>query len=169
MNENDASRPSRASEAQDAEVPNLKDLAAQWQTKKFGDQVREKVLKDKVLVRIQEATSVIMDLAARQEGAVGEHFDKMEWDSLYNYSANVMDEYTKNVDSILNQLDQLYRKQYLWQESVFLIDSQTGASVIGKAEEWMKLKEQHLEYKGVQLDRSANVIKSAIERLTSKN
>lgn len=61
------------------------------------------------------------------------------------------------------------KKQYLWQESVFLIDSQTGASVIGKAEEWMKSKEQHLEYKGVQLDRSANAIKSAIERLTSKN
>lgn len=52
---------------------------------------------------------------------------------------------------------------------MFLIDSQTGASMIGKAEEWMKLKEQHLEHKGVQLDRSANVIKSAIERLTSKN
>lgn len=105
----DGSRPNRASGAQNVEVPNLKDLAAQWQTKKFDDQVKEKVLKDKVLVRIQEATSVIMDQAARQEGAAGEHFDKMEWDSLYNYSANVMDEYTKSVDSILNQLDQLYR------------------------------------------------------------
>lgn len=60
------------------------------------------------------------------------------------------------------------KKQYLWQESVFLMDSQTGATVVGKAEEWMKLKEQHLERKCMELDRSANVIKCAIERLSNK-
>lgn len=109
MDRNDVTSSSTTSKVQAAEVPNLKDLAAQWQTKRYGEQIRDNVLKDKVLVRIQEATNVIKDLATKQEGAAGEHFEKMEWDSLYNYSANVMDEYTRNVDSILNQLDQLYR------------------------------------------------------------
>lgn len=49
------------------------------------------------------------------------------------------------------------------------MDSQTGATVVGKAEEWMKLKEQHLERKGADLDRSASTIKRAIERLTAKD
>lgn len=109
MDRNDNINSSRTLSDKSVVVSNLHDLAAEWQTKKFGDQIREKVLKDEVLLKIQEATAVIKDVTTRQEGGAGEHVDRMEWDSLYNLSANVMDEYTKNVDSILSQLDQLYR------------------------------------------------------------
>lgn len=151
------------------EVPRLSELAAEWQTKKYGEQIQDQVLKDKILIRIKEATALIKDSASKQEGVGGDHVYRMEWDQLYDISANVMDEYTKNVDTILTQLDQLYRKLYLWQESVFLKDSQTGATVVGRAEEWMKLKEHQLDRKGAELDRSASAIKCAIERLTAKD
>lgn len=48
------------------------------------------------------------------------------------------------------------------------MDSHRGATLIGKAEEWMRLKERHLDFKRGELDRSANVIKSTIERLTTE-
>lgn len=91
------------------EVPRLSELAAEWQTKKYGEQIQDQVLKDKILIRIKEATALIKDSASKQEGVGGDHVFRMEWDQLYDISANVMDEYTKNVDTILTQLDQLYR------------------------------------------------------------
>lgn len=93
----------------DFEVVRLSDLAAQWQTKKYGQQIQEQVLKNSILVKIREATALIKDSATKQDSNSGDHVCKMEWDQLYDISANIMDEYTKNVDRILNQLDQLYR------------------------------------------------------------
>lgn len=91
----------------------LIDLAAQWQSKKFCEHIKDEVLKEQVLKRIQEVTSSIMDLTSKHEGISGsDRVDRMEWDSLYDFSAKVMDEYTKSVDSILSQLDQLYRVSY---------------------------------------------------------
>lgn len=109
MDGKSSSQRKELSKQSDAEVSHLGELAAQWQTKKYGQQIRDQVLKDKILVRIKEATGLIQDSVTKQEATGGEHVHKMEWDQLYDISANVMDEYTRNVDGILSQLDQLYR------------------------------------------------------------
>lgn len=155
---------SRPSEKVSTVVPTLKDLAAEWQTEKHKNLSRDDITQNEVLSKIQEATQIIKDCKQEDSDAL----QRMEWDSVYDLSANVMDEYTKSVDGILSQLDQLYRKQYLWQEAAFVMDSHRGATLIGRAEEWMRLKENHLEFKRGELERSANVIKSTIERLTYK-
>lgn len=60
------------------------------------------------------------------------------------------------------------QKQYLWQEAAFVLDSHRGALLFNRSKGWMDAKEKHLEYKRKELDRSAKVIKTTIERLTSK-
>ncbi|AQZ15640.1 GMC2 (YLR445W) [Zygosaccharomyces parabailii] len=151
-------------EKADSFSPALQNLAAEWQTDEHKEQARQEIARNEVLAKIQEATKIIKD--AKQEDPGSLH--RMEWDSVYDLSANVMDEYTKSVDGILSELNQLYRKQYLWQEAAFVKDSHRGATLIGRAEEWMRLKENHLEFKQAELASSANVIKTTIERLTKK-
>lgn len=90
----------------------LESLAAQWKTKEEADKVKKTILKEEILTRIQKATCIITESASK---AVDDYADnssrieKMDWDSLYELSANVMDEYTRHVDSILTHLDQLYQ------------------------------------------------------------
>lgn len=95
---------------QTVEVSSLRNLAAQWQTLEYGEQIKKTVLKDETLDRIRKATQLIMESTSKPDDTCGGgNIEKMEWDSLYDFSANVMDNYTKSVDSTLTQLDQLYR------------------------------------------------------------
>lgn len=59
----------------------------------------------------------------------------------------------------------MFQKQYLWQEAAFVIDSNRGASYIGRAEEWIKLKENYLSHMRDDLKRSATEINATIERI----
>ncbi|CAR26632.1 hypothetical protein ZYGR_0H04500 [Zygosaccharomyces rouxii] len=142
----------------------VQDLAAEWRTKEYKKQSQLPICQNEVMLKMQEATRLLKECKGEEPGTL----QRMEWDSLYDVSANVMDEYTKNVDAVLAEMDQLYRKQYLWQEAAFVMDSHRGATMIGRAEEWMKLKEQHLGFRRKELDRSASVIRKTIERLTSE-
>lgn len=60
------------------------------------------------------------------------------------------------------------QKQYLWQDSAVVIDSYKGASMIGKIEKWIRMKESHLEYKQSELERSAQEIQNTLDRLTQE-
>lgn len=142
----------------------LQDLAAKWQTEEHKKQAQVPIFQNEVLLKMRDATRLLKECKGEEPGSL----KRLEWDSLYDVSANVMDEYTKSVDAVLAELDQLHRNQYLWQEAAFVMDSHRGATMIGKAEEWMKLKEQHLGFKRKELDRSANVIRKTIERLTNE-
>lgn len=102
--------PLETSAKQAVEVSSLRNLAAQWQTMEYGEQIKKRVLKDETLDRIRKATQLIMESTSKLDDTCGDgNIDKMEWDSLYDFSANIMDNYTKSVDSTLTQLDQLYR------------------------------------------------------------
>lgn len=148
-----------------AEVPiSLQELAAEWQADKYRRQSQSLISENEVMLKVQEVTKLLRDSKGEEPGSL----QKMEWDSLYDVSANVMDEYTRSVDTVLAELDQLYRKQYLWQEAAFVMDSHRGATMIGRAEEWMKFKEQHLGYKRKELEKSASVIRKTVERLTGE-
>lgn len=142
----------------------VQDLAAEWQSERYKKESQKPICQNEVMLKLQEATRLLKECKGEEPGSL----QRMEWDSLYDVSANVMDEYTRRVDAVLVEMEQLYRKQYLWQEAAFVMDSHRGATMIGRAEEWMKLKEQHLGFKRKELDRSANVIRKTIERLTTE-
>lgn len=94
----------------------LRDLAAEYKGKGQEDDIKKQLMKEEILIRIQETTKLIHETSSKpvdesNGGSNSEsgHIEKMEWDSLYELSANVMDDYTRHVDSILADLDQLYQ------------------------------------------------------------
>lgn len=78
----------------------FKKLAAQWQNEEYTERKKNEVLKNEIMKRIKETTELI----EKAEGKV----EVFEWDQLYDLSSNIIEEYTKNVDSTLNRLDKLY-------------------------------------------------------------
>ncbi|AMD22079.1 HGL261Wp [Eremothecium sinecaudum] len=142
------------------------DLAAQWQNKESIDQIQNEMLEDEVLKRIVQATALIKEVQKErnEESPVA----SMDWDRLYDISSHIMDSFTKEMDEMVCQLNNLYKKHVLWQEAAFTIDSHRGAMRFGKAESWMKAKEAHLEYKRKELNQSAKVITSALQSLSKE-
>ncbi|SCU97786.1 LAFA_0G13256g1_1 [Lachancea sp. 'fantastica'] len=148
----------------------LETLAAEWQTKELDRHaIRAEMMKQEVLQKLSQATG-LMDSECKETSTAADHapINRLDWDELYETSANLMDLYTKEVDICLTELDSYYRKQYLWQEAAFTIDSHRGATRIGFAESWIASKETHLEYTRQELSSSARVIKRTLEDLSRK-
>ncbi|SCV04873.1 LANO_0G13300g1_1 [Lachancea nothofagi CBS 11611] len=148
----------------------LEHLAAEWQKNELNKKmVREDMMKQEVLQRLDRITeSINADCRKTTVGSDHAPVSRLNWDELYETSANVMDLYTKEVDDCLAELDKFYRKQYLWQEAAFTIDSHRGAARIGVSESWVVNKETHLEYMRQELSSSARVIKKTLEELSRK-
>ncbi|SCU90516.1 LAME_0E08900g1_1 [Lachancea meyersii CBS 8951] len=131
--------------------------------------VRAEMMNKEILQRLSHATGLIeADCKKSSTAADPAPISRLDWDELYEVSANVMDLYTKEVDTCLAELDRFYRKQYLWQEAAFTIDSHRGAARIGHAETWVVHKEMHLEYMRQELSSSARVIRRTLEELSRK-
>ncbi|CCD27169.1 Gmc2p NDAI_0J02770 [Naumovozyma dairenensis CBS 421] len=148
----------------------LRELAAEWRTEKYIAKVQKETIKSEVLCKIKETTELIKSFNScneKQNNSKGTVVEIFDWESLYDISSGIIDNYTSNVDSILNELDQLYRKQGVWQEAAFIMDSHRGAAAISKAEEWMTLKEDHLKHKSSELEKFAKDIGTTLERLSS--
>ncbi|AAS52820.1 AER137Wp [Eremothecium gossypii ATCC 10895] len=139
-------------------------LAAEWIQPGYRAEVQSKMLENQVLQRVREATDLIksVKLERNEEQPVV----SMDWDQLYDVSSNIMEEFTKEMDEIVAELNQSFKKQLLWQEAAFTVDSHRGATRFGAAESWMKSKETHLEQKRRELNASARIIKSTLENLT---
>ncbi|EDO16096.1 hypothetical protein Kpol_1001p8 [Vanderwaltozyma polyspora DSM 70294] len=150
----------------------LFDLGAKWQDEEYKERVQKPVLAEDVLVRINDITEIMKSDSEETVNSSGRNNDegdlddRMDWDQLYEVSANIMDEYTKEVDIILSNLNKLSKSQYLWQEAAFVLDSHHGAMVFNRSKDWVNAKERHLDFKRKELDQSADVIKKTIERLT---
>ncbi|CUS20177.1 LAQU0S01e00738g1_1 [Lachancea quebecensis] len=152
------------------DMNNLKQLAANWQNNgQHMKTIRAEMLKQDVLSRVDKITG-LMNSDCKKANGTSEHepVERLNWDEVYEVSANVMDLYTKDVDECLSELEKFYRKQYLWQEAAFTIDSHRGAARIGAAETWVIEKELHLESKRQELSSSAQIIKKTLEGLSRR-
>ena len=98
----------------------LINLAAEWQTEGHKQQLQLELMKSEVLMRIKNATDLMVVTEAvgseKKEGSavetqihlsINDPLSTMSWNELYEVSANVMDEYTKDVDFIQNMMDKL--------------------------------------------------------------
>ncbi|CEP61675.1 Gmc2p LALA0_S03e08262g [Lachancea lanzarotensis] len=148
----------------------LETIAAEWQANEHSKhEMRAEMMKLEVLQRLGEATGLV-NAECKKSSTAADHapIKRLNWDDLYEISANLMDTYTKEVDICLTELDNFYKKQYLWQEAAFTMDSHRGATRIGLAERWIASKETHLEYMRQELSSSARVIKRTLEDLSRK-
>ncbi|KAL3231514.1 hypothetical protein RNJ44_00549 [Nakaseomyces bracarensis] len=149
----------------------LSEKAEVWIESKFQSGIKEECLKSEVLQKVNEITKLVKDSVESKdlESNTKELPNyKLDWDIFYELSTSIMDKYTHDIDELLNELDKLCRKQYLWQDSAVVIDSYKGASMIGKIEKWIRMKESHLEYKQSELERSAQEIQNTLDRLTQE-
>ncbi|KAI8391876.1 Hypothetical protein J6897_04745 [Nakaseomyces glabratus] len=155
--------------------PMLKQTIEMWCKSGIRDTYDNKCFKRDVLSRISEITSIMSQIAEESNGGnsdkcrINDGVYRLDWESVYEVGASIMDQYSATVDELLADLDKLYRKQYLWQDSAVLLDSFKGATIIGRLEKWTKLKEAQLEYKQNELVRSADEIKRALKRLSTEN
>lgn len=142
----------------------LQSLAAEWQSEKFGKETKTKVLQNEFLMAVKS-----INVQLKESGNEKMGIEWMNWDKLYEVSAEFMDLYSKEMEEILAELDEVYKKWFMWQEAAFTIDSHRGATRIGKAESWIKSKELHLKHTRNELDSSAKVIRTTIEDLSRQN
>ncbi|CAI4047217.1 Gmc2p SKDI_12G4730 [Saccharomyces kudriavzevii IFO 1802] len=151
-------------------VPSLFKLAAEWQINNPQESFQTHVLENEVLKRITEITGLIKESykdLSNQDGMMSKELqEKMDWDLFCTVPVNIIEQYTKDMDEIFEKMEKLSKQQRLWCESAFQIDVERCGDSILNAETWMKKKERHLEYKHVEMERSANEIKETIQRLT---
>ncbi|KAL6946963.1 hypothetical protein ACO0QE_001819 [Hanseniaspora vineae] len=124
-------------------------------------QIAKNMSKEAVLVRFKEATAILQDVESNNGSTTG----SVNWDELYSFSANIMDEYTHKIDQLLKKLDTLYKDQFIWQEAASTVDSRRAASKIAQAEEWIVQKEANIQHMNYEFLESADIIKKTIQSL----
>lgn len=82
-------------------------LAAEWIQPGYRAEVQSKMLENQVLQRVREATDLIksVKLERNEEQPVV----SMDWDQLYDVSSNIMEEFTKEMDEIVAELNQSFK------------------------------------------------------------
>ena len=72
------------------------------------------MMKQDVLNRMDKITG-LMNADCKKASGAPEHepVERLNWDELYEVSANVMDLYTKDVDECLSELEKFYRVRQL--------------------------------------------------------
>lgn len=126
-------------------------------------QVTKDMSKEAVLIRFKEATDILQVFDSKSGTKTG----SVNWDELYSFSANIMDEYTQEIDQLLKELDTLYKDQFIWQEAASTVDSRRAASQIAQAEEWIVQKEANIQHMNLEFLESADIIKKTIQGLGS--
>ncbi|CAI4647706.1 AAC_HP2_G0038830.mRNA.1.CDS.1 [Saccharomyces cerevisiae] len=151
-------------------IPSLFKLAAEWQINNPQETFQNHILENDVLKKINEITHLIResykDLSSQDGMMSKQQQEKMDWDLFCTVAVNIIEQYTKDMDEIYEKMERLAKQQRLWCESAFQIDVERCGDSILNAETWMKKKERHLEYKNIEMERSANEIKETIQRLT---
>ncbi|CCE61717.1 hypothetical protein TPHA_0B00455 [Tetrapisispora phaffii CBS 4417] len=174
------------------EVTSSKDftsLVKEWKSDAFKTTIQEKLNTNEILIRIKEVTELMNyendssekclkkskeeseaknNTNVTDGGFLNSKTEKLDWDKVYAVSTNIIDNYTQEVDVILTQLDELSKKQYLWQESAFIIDAHRGVSIFNESKNWISTKEAYLDLKRSKLGSSAEIIKETIQKLTNK-
>ncbi|CDO92235.1 unnamed protein product [Kluyveromyces dobzhanskii CBS 2104] len=141
----------------------LMKLAAECQSDKKKDEVQRQVLQNEFLKSVKDVGKSLKESHSANSASL-----QLNWDQMYEVSAELMDQYSKEMEEILSELDEVYKKQFMWQEAAFTIDSHRGATRIATSETWMKSKEKYLQYTRKELDNSAHVIKTTIEELSKR-
>lgn len=124
----------------------------------FKNPIQESIRKNEVIARLTEMSSICKDGKSPPE--------PFDWDSIYGVCTNIMEDYSEKVDAIFMEIDQLNRQLAQWQESSFAVDAHRATKILNENEEWIKLKEEFLNYKQKQLGTSANEIRESVGRLT---
>lgn len=109
----------------------LLDEAKQWQTDDYRKHILEETIRDSILSKIEEMTNLMKTEINLQKPNSDERIDKtttstttnnnninnltelnnknLNWNDITKISAKFIDEYAKNVDSILKKISDLYR------------------------------------------------------------
>ncbi|KAH3900026.1 Gmc2p SCDLUD_004343 [Saccharomycodes ludwigii] len=139
------------------------DLASEFVNSAEYQLLKQEMLKQKVLCNLKESTGILQNASAID---VNGKLPKINWDDIYNMSANVMEIYTKEVDELLGEMDKLFKQQFIWQEAAFTTDSHRGAKRMSQVEKWICDKENYIEYIEYEFKESAATIKNVIESLS---
>lgn len=90
----------------------LNEKTAVWLEGQFQANIRDNCLKNEVLLKIAEITKVIGDCTEIKEpesSSKDAHNYRLDWDAFYEISSSIMDQYTHDIDELLNDLDKLCR------------------------------------------------------------
>lgn len=82
--------------------------AKQWRDDTYKKQVQNKAMQNKVLQNIEHITSIITESEALNN-ETSHKIHRMNWAQFYELPVAIMDEYSSNVESILQKMDQLCR------------------------------------------------------------
>lgn len=139
-----------------------------WQKKSFISDIQELVSANETIEYINKMTKTLTKICEESSTNCTSNnisVEKMEWEALHEVASNIMQEYTNKIDEIMAKINELNRREMLWQESAFIMDSHIGIDQVGNAQEWITLKETYLDYKRRVLNDSINEIKNTVARL----
>lgn len=140
----------------------------EWQKKSFISEIQELVSANTTIEYINKMTQTLTKICEDSNTNCTSNnisVEKMEWETLHEVASNIMQDYTTKIDEIMTKINDLNRREMLWQESAFIMDSHIGIDQVGTAQEWITLKETYLEYKRRVLNESINEIKNTVARL----
>lgn len=90
----------------------LSEKASVWLEEQYQATIRDRCLKNEVLQKITEITHIIEDYAEVKESESNDKEisnNRLDWDAFYEISSSIMDQYTHDIDGLLNDLDKLCR------------------------------------------------------------
>lgn len=95
--------------------PMLKQTIEMWCKSGIRDTYDNKCFKRDVLSRISEITSIMSQITEESNGGnsdkcrINDGVYRLDWESVYEVGASIMDQYSATVDELLADLDKLYR------------------------------------------------------------
>ncbi|CCF58571.1 hypothetical protein KAFR_0E04200 [Kazachstania africana CBS 2517] len=131
----------------------------------FKKQVQDETVKKHgdVLKKLKQISDVFKECSSENEKF------EFDWDLVYDLSSNLIEEYTREVDSAFNELDSVNKEIGQWQEGGFVMDSHRGVIMMNESEAWLTMKEKYLARRQEELHRSAKEIRETVKRLTHDN
>ncbi|SMN21974.1 similar to Saccharomyces cerevisiae YLR445W GMC2 Protein involved in meiotic crossing over [Maudiozyma saulgeensis] len=88
-----------------------------------------------------------------------------DWNAIYEVSSKMIEEYSKQIDVVFRELENVNKKLGYWQEAGFSFDAHRGLKIMNNHEEWTKQKEKYLLYRQKQLDSTVKEIADSVGRL----
>jgi len=132
----------------------------------------ESIMNEEVVVKgIKEMLLLIKDASTSKDNESSTELPSEEiiynfdWNAIYEISSKMIEEYSKQIDTIFKELENVNKKLGYWQEAGFSFDAHRGLKFINNHEEWMKLKEKYLSYRQQQLDSTVKEIADSVGRL----
>ncbi|KAH3674610.1 hypothetical protein WICMUC_003156 [Wickerhamomyces mucosus] len=94
------------------------------------------------------------------------HFN---WEKIVEVSEMVFNEYSKDMELVTKELDELNKEFLIWQESTYILDSEKISKRLNGSENWINKKENYLNYLKNELTNSAELINDALKKLDNNN